>query len=195
MKYKINEIFESLQGEGANQGKKVIFIRFSGCNLSCKWCDTNHENFTEYTINEIIKIISSFSSKAIIITGGEPTIYDLSPLLSKLKELEYWIGIETNGTNSLENIATQLDYISISPKSDIKNFRCNEVRYVNDNLNIFDILKKSESIKADYYFISPLDQNGYINIKETMELLGKINDIVDNKWRISLQLHKFAGIK
>lgn len=80
MKYKVVEIFKSLQGEGFNTGKEVVFIRLSGCNLKCSFCDTNHEKFTELSIDEIIKKVLEFRVNSLIITGGEPMIHNLLPL-------------------------------------------------------------------------------------------------------------------
>ncbi len=193
--YKINEIFMSMQGEGANLGKKVIFIRFSGCNMACPWCDTNHQTFENISIDDIYKKISQYDCNSIIITGGEPTIYDLSPLLSFLKSKNYWIGIESNASNSMDTYAHWIDYIAISPKGIINQKKVNEIRIVNHNIDL-DYLKNIEHIvSADRYFLSPLDDNGSMNIKETMELLGKINEVGHFNWSISLQLHKFAGIE
>lgn len=195
MKYKINEIFQSMQGEGFNQGKKVVFIRLSGCNLKCAWCDTDHNNYTEFDVYEILSIINKYNEKSVIITGGEPTIYDLKPLIDELKKEGYWIGIETNGTNNLEKIRNSIDYISMSPKGKPVNLKCDELRMVNDNLTCELVLKTAELISARHYYLSPLEIDGFMNIERTMELIGEINVCSENEWRISLQLHKFAGIR
>lgn len=195
MKYKINEIFMSMQGEGFNQGKKVLFIRLSGCNLKCKWCDTNHHTFSEMSIDEIFTVLSNYNCKSIIITGGEPTIYDLIPLLTFLKNKNYWIGIESNASINIENLRSHIDYIAVSPKKDINQFIVNEVRIVNDNISIDYLLNIEKIITAENYFLSPLDNGTEMNIKETLELLGDINEFGNKKWSISLQLHKLAGIE
>ena len=69
---KINEIFYSLQGEGHWTGTPAIFIRFAGCNLRCDFCDTNHESGEEYDTEELIKELSQYPAKRVILTGGEP---------------------------------------------------------------------------------------------------------------------------
>ena len=74
MKYKINDIFYSIQGEGYYTGNAVIFIRFSGCNLKCSFCDTDHSRYKFLTKEEIYTKIKKFNSKHIIFTGGEPTL-------------------------------------------------------------------------------------------------------------------------
>ena len=195
MKYKVNEIFCSLQGEGFNQGKRVIFLRLSGCNKSCAWCDTEHESYKEMSIVEILDNISKWDCKSVIISGGEPTIYNLLPLLKKLKENSYWIGIESNGSNSMGEYREYLDYIAISPKGKVEQKKVDEVRVVNSNVDV-EYLKSVESeIEASRYFLSPLDSGGEMNIEETMKLLGEINEKGSKDWAMSLQLHKIVGIE
>ncbi|MCL3780049.1 7-carboxy-7-deazaguanine synthase QueE [Prolixibacteraceae bacterium JC049] len=193
--YKINEIFFSLQGEGFQQGREVVFIRLAGCNLRCSWCDTNHNDFWPMTVKEIIEDISKYNCKSVIITGGEPASYDITALLQALKDNGYWIAIETNGTFDLTQWHQLLDYISISPKGNIRNSKASEVRVVNSNITA-DFLKEIESrIDADHYFISPLDNKGEMNIKESLELVGQMKKISSNHWALSLQIHKLAGIQ
>jgi 7-carboxy-7-deazaguanine synthase len=72
MKYKINDIFYSIQGEGFNTGKPFIFVKFSGCNLKCSYCDTNTNSYKEFTLNELMESIKKISCKNILLTGGEP---------------------------------------------------------------------------------------------------------------------------
>ena len=191
MKYKINEIFKSFQGEGTNLGKEVIFIRFSGCNLNCEWCDTEHSKYNEMNEHDILKEVEKLNCKSIILTGGEPTIYNLFPLLFLLKK--YWIGIESNGAN-IKAFYGKIDYIAVSPKRKMFDLKVDEIRLVNDNLNIDDMLYY-EKFDIKNKFISVLEQNGYFNLKETFELLGKVNEKVKNKWRINEQYHKRLKIK
>ena len=72
MSYRVNEIFYSLQGEGYFTGTPAVFLRFSGCNLRCGFCDTRHEDYTEMSPTEIIEKVSAYPSRHIVITGGEP---------------------------------------------------------------------------------------------------------------------------
>ena len=69
---RINEIFYSLQGEGNFTGIPAVFIRFSGCNMRCSFCDTKHESFKEMTEEEIISTVNKYPSSHVVITGGEP---------------------------------------------------------------------------------------------------------------------------
>lgn len=196
MKYKVNEIFFSMQGEGFNQGKEVVFLRLSGCNLSCTWCDTLHHSYNKMSISSIVESILAYNCKSIIITGGEPFIHDLYPLLSVLKTFDFWIGIESNGTISPpEETLALIDYISISPKSEFVLTKVDEVRIVNNDITVDFLANLESKIDAFNYYLSPLDLGGNMNISETMALLGKVNDRNGKNWRISLQLHKLAGIQ
>ena len=74
---KINEIFYSLQGEGAHTGKAAVFVRFSGCNLRCSFCDTEHQSGVEMTDEAIAEEVACYPGEWIILTGGEPSLLSL----------------------------------------------------------------------------------------------------------------------
>ena len=130
MNYKINEIFYSIQGEGCFAGTPAIFIRFSGCNLKCPWCDTKHEDGKIYTKEElecsINTLVKETNCNRLILTGGEPTLQ-----ISNEEELfkGYERYIETNG---LIPAPDWIDWITCSPKTDIYNFSRipNEIKIV-----------------------------------------------------------------
>lgn len=195
MKYRVNEIFKSLQGEGFNQGREVIFLRLAGCNLACSWCDTDYHPFTEYSVLQILDELATYDCKSVLLTGGEPSAQMLDELLNALKDNGYWIAIETNGTINLDRYKNLIDYITVSPKKQINQFIASEVRMVNDALTIEKLLSVEKTIKADNYYLSPLEIDGNMNIQETMQLLAKINETGIQPWRMSLQLHKLIGIR
>lgn len=199
--FPIVEIFESLQGEGFNTGMPAIFIRFGKCNLTCPWCDTDYNRFEQWTLNDILNKVRSFTAKNIIITGGEPTIQpNLSLLLEQLKQESYFLAIETNG---LKEIPPQIDYIATSPKriyQEKYQRRCikfaNEVRIVVDG-EVQDFCKQIENqIQAEHYYLSPCEIEGKMNLLETITQLGLLNQRADKpKWQLSIQTHKMAGIE
>lgn len=119
MIYHVNEIFYSLQGEGRWAGTPMTFIRFQGCNLKCEFCDTRDVcNFT--TIGgEILSKVTTFPSKRIVLTGGEPLMQDLNPLCQLLHKAHLKIHLETNGTLPLPE--ERPDWISVSPKTNNPN--------------------------------------------------------------------------
>jgi len=105
---KINEVFYSIQGEGKWTGRPNIFIRTTGCNLRCKYCDTKYayDDGKEMSITEIIKQISQYPCKYICITGGEPLSQnDILDLINALSKNKYHICIETNGSIDIRNIS------------------------------------------------------------------------------------------
>lgn len=110
---KINEIFYSLQGEGFHTGTPAVFVRFSGCNLRCSFCDTRHEEGVMMTDEEIVEKVSSFPARMVILTGGEPSLWIDKALISRLREAGKQICIETNGTRPLPD---GIDWVTCSPK-------------------------------------------------------------------------------
>lgn len=121
---KINEIFYSLQGEGPYQGVPQVFVRFSGCNIKCAYCDTDHFISKDYSVTDLIgEIFLTTGSKpihSISITGGEPLsqVEFLTVFLPVLKEKGYSIYLETNGTlpDAFEKIKKHTDFISMDFK-------------------------------------------------------------------------------
>lgn len=102
---KINEVFLSAQGEGLDVGTPTVFLRLSGCNVVCKWCDTKYANEVkeELSVDDVIRRVldvDKYSSKRVYITGGEPLVQveDVARLVSRLNCIEYDCTIATNGT-------------------------------------------------------------------------------------------------
>jgi 7-carboxy-7-deazaguanine synthase len=101
------EIFYSLQGESTFTGLACTFVRLSGCNLECAWCDTSYakEESTPLTIEEIIDQIRAFGCSLVEITGGEPLLQEETPILiSKLLDLKFQVLLETNGSRPIGHI-------------------------------------------------------------------------------------------
>lgn len=199
--YHIVEIFESLQGEGFNTGMPSIFVRFGKCNLACPWCDTPYNQYTTWTLSQILQKVRSFSAKNIIITGGEPTIVPkLGLLLDALKTEGYFLAIETNG---LKAIPSQIDYIATSPKRLYQHKyqqKCipfaHEVRIVADE-NVVAFCEQIEQlIRSERYYLSPCEVKGEMNLLETITQIGLLNQRVNKpKWQLSIQTHKLIGIE
>ncbi|MCD6222374.1 MAG: radical SAM protein [Thermoplasmata archaeon] len=116
---KINEIFYSLQGEGSDAGLPTIFIRFTGCNLRCNYCDTRYAFYEgKYmAIDEIMESIKKWSCKRVCITGGEPLLQkNVYTLIDELLKEGYEVSIETNGSISI----MKLSKMNVKIKMDIK---------------------------------------------------------------------------
>ena len=101
--WKVNEIFHSLQGEGYNTGTASVFIRLSGCNLHCAFCDTRHEEGKMMSLPEIVEQVMRYpKAPLIVLTGGEPSLWIDEDFISGLKQMTgKRIAIETNGTRPL----------------------------------------------------------------------------------------------
>jgi 7-carboxy-7-deazaguanine synthase len=115
----INELFYSIQGEGKLAGEPSVFVRTSGCNLRCWFCDFYHTSWEPthawMGVDRIVEEVTEHDSAThVVITGGEPMIHDeIEPLITKLSELGYHITVETNGTIHRD---ASIDLASISPK-------------------------------------------------------------------------------
>ena len=192
--YPINEIFYSLQGEGFWSGRAAIFIRFSGCNLSCPFCDTNHKNGRMMTVGDIVEVINKFPSRFIIFTGGEPSLFISEELVVTLHDLGYFISIETNGTHKIK---ANIDWITLSPKDSFVDngklvlTRCNELKVIFTGKSPQPLY---DSIKADWRFIQPCDVN---NIEENKRIASEAVEWCKSHpdWRLSIQLHKLLDFR
>ena len=115
MKFTVVEIFKSLQGEGLDVGRECIFIRFSGCNRNCIWCDTDWSKGEVKTLQELLKEIEELNCSYVVLTGGEPMLQEgIKALTTALFSKGYEIAIETNGTVYKEDLF--VDLMAISPK-------------------------------------------------------------------------------
>ncbi len=191
---KVNEIFYSVQGEGAYSGTPSIFIRLSGCNLNCAFCDTDHKCYRDLTEEDIVNEIAKYPAKMVTVTGGEPTLQLTESLVDKLHDTGMYVQIETNGTiKAPQNI----DWVTVSPKfefcknAEIKADRIDELKVVyngKNNMSLYD------GIDAKVYSLQPCDtgnkeKNDEI-IKKTFEFCLK-----NPKWRISLQTQKILNVR
>jgi len=117
---KISEIFYSIEGEGIEIGRPEVFIRLARCNLLCDWCDTKYalNDGKEMSIGEVIQEINRYPCKNISITGGEPLLQreELLELVEELKERNYWIQLNTNGTIFDQRIFELVDLLTMDCK-------------------------------------------------------------------------------
>ena len=194
--YPINEIFHSLQGEGYNTGIASVFIRFSGCNLQCAFCDTEHQSHTMMSLPEIVDDVMRFpDAPLIVLTGGEPSLYVDEPMLNALHLTGKKIAIETNGTRPLP---PGLDWVTLSPKIGFPGAdampcvvdRCDELKvvYTGQDLSQYDF------ITADHCFLQPC----YVadELQRNLNTQKCVKTVLHNpRWRLSLQTHRFLGIR
>ena len=154
MMRKINEIFYSLQGEGYHTGTPAIFVRFSGCNLKCDFCDTQHEEGKMMTDDEIIAEVKKYPAVTVVLTGGEPSLWVDDELIDRLHQAGKYVTIETNGTRPLP---AAIDWVTCSPKQGAKLAidRMDEVKvvYEGQDISIFELLP------AEHFFLQPCSCN------------------------------------
>jgi organic radical activating enzyme len=185
---KVNEIFYSLQGEGKYTGTAAVFLRLSGCNMKCWFCDTKgHEQGTEMTEEEIAEKVSRYPARHIVITGGEPTMQLNARLTSLLHQKGFFIQIETNGALPLKD-GTEVDWVTCSPKGNgIKIQRIDELKL----LFLPDFIEKYKDVQAREYSLQMLDEG-----TSCLPSRAIIDFILANpKWRLSLQTHKLINIQ
>lgn len=179
---KINEIFYSLQGEGFHTGTPAVFIRFSGCNLKCSFCDTQHEEGVGMSDEEILAEVGKYPATTVILTGGEPSLWIDWEFVDRLHRMGKFVCIETNGTRPLPD---NIDWVTCSPKqgAELRISRMDEVKVVYEGQDI----AVYEPLPARYFFLQPCSCN---NIGETVDCVMR-----HPKWRLSLQTHKLIDIR
>lgn len=199
---KVNEIFYSLQGEGYYTGKAAVFVRLSGCNLKCPFCDTDFKDFKDMTEEEIVCEVNALSEEAklVVITGGEPSLQLTFSLVEKLHQIGKYVAVETNGTRWLPN---NVDWVTLSPKEPFVGVagkvvlkECNEVKVVHNGKNaaLAKMLDIVDGVKADCYYIQPCDTSHKQQNEEIVNYC--INFVKQNpKWTLSLQTHKILKVR
>lgn len=195
--YAVNEIFYSLQGEGARAGTANLFLRFAGCNLTCRQethgfdCDTEFVSSRKMTLDEILGDLRDLSRecKWIIFTGGEPGLQIDNELVDSLHANNYKLAIESNGSVALPE---GLDWITVSPKvaeHAIRQRTAHEVKYVRG----YGQGIPKTVVESDHYIISPAF-NGMDLDRKTLDWCVRL--VKDNPpWRLSVQQHKFWSIR
>jgi organic radical activating enzyme len=194
MSLQVNEIFYSLQGEGGRQGEASVFIRLTGCNQKCDFCDTDFAEGKEMQTIEILDYIRQFPCRWIVWTGGEPTLQLTDEILLIFQKAGFRQAIESNGHRPL---STLLDYTVVSPKGNSNyarknNFKVNEIRLPiqkGDNIPAIESLPA-----ADQYFLSPVFTSEKAATKANIDYC--VEQIKQHpEWRLSLQIHKLIGIE
>jgi len=191
------EDFYTIQGEGFNTGQAAYFIRLGGCDVGCHWCDVKESwDAEKHPLTSIAKIVDNAEqhpAKAVVITGGEPLLYNLLPLCEALKAKNIRTFIETSGAYPLSG---NWDWICLSPKK----FKAPLLQ----NLKEANELKVIVFNKSDLEWAEQHAQNVSEKCKlflqpewsKTEAMMPLIIDYVKNNpsWMISLQTHKFMNI-
>lgn len=221
MKLKVNEIFETIQGEGVFTGVPAVFIRLQGCPVGCAWCDTKQtwevhsdqqipfiditnkrvesDTWGEVSVQDLILFYQKhYSAKHIVITGGEPCIYDLQSLTQTFEAIGCQCQIETSGTFPVK--ASKNTWVTVSPKIAMKGklkldasalARANEIKHPvgseKDIDNLYSLLEVHEISSQTIIALQPISQ------KPRATALC-IEQCIKNNWRLSIQTHKYLNI-
>jgi len=205
---KINEIYLSVQGESTHTGLPCIFIRLTGCNLRCSWCDTAYAFYegTNMSIDEILQKVESFGIHLVEITGGEPLMQDnVYTLMKRLIERGYKVMLETGGSISLKRVPKDVIKImdlkcpgsSEQEKNNLDNLKLlaphDEVKFVILDKKDYewsrDIIKKYKINETAQILLSP--------VFEKLELKEMVKWILEDQLpvRLQTQLHKIIWDK
>ncbi len=220
--YKLNEMFETIQGEGVFTGVPAVFVRLQECPVGCSWCDTKQtwyadENDQRQIGDILVKTEDSptwcvasaeniveqyqqqgFNAKHIVITGGEPCIYDLRPLTKAFEDMGCQCQIETSGTS--EVITSENTWVTVSPKVAMKGKlpvlnsaleRANEIKHpvgTQKDIDHLDGLLANANVAAETIIaLQPISQK-----PRATQLC--IDTCIARNWRLSVQTHKYLSI-
>lgn len=200
-KIPINETFISIQGEGHFTGTPAFFIRTAGCDLTCPFCDTNHQLVEEKDIDELVHVIRESGLKHVVITGGEPTMHlsALQHLVNHLVPIVKHVQIETNGFVDISKSCSDA-WLTLSPKGphNLPAHLCHEVKLLIDSYgrSLVDIPLYNHYHHIHKFFqpMDPGDKN--IPYLERVEpSMTRIRQLLVSypTWRVSLQTHKLFG--
>lgn len=191
------EEFYTIQGEGYNTGEAAYFIRVGGCDVGCRWCDVkeswNPDLHPLTKTDLIVKNAAAQPSKAVVVTGGEPTLYNLDYLCRELKKHNIKTYLETSGAYPLTG---NWDWICLSPKKN--NAPLEEIIIITDELKVI-IFNESDLVWAEKYADKVSEKcRLYLQPEWSRSRFMTpviINYVMQNpRWKISLQSHKFMNI-
>lgn len=222
IQYKINELFETIQGEGSFTGQPSIFIRLQGCPVACSWCDTKHtweielsdevsqnimlakaqetSQWAAMTVEQILVLVKEkgFQAKHIVITGGEPCMVDLTPLCNAFELQGYSTQVETSGTFDIR--VSDKCWVTVSPKINMRG------GYPILNSAMMRANEIKHPVATEQHINDLKELLAEHSIKNTPIYLQPISQksratelaiatCIANNWRLSVQVHKYLGIE
>ena len=202
---KISEIFSSIAGEGLRSGEPTIFLRLAGCNLRCAFCDTKFswQGGRDYSEEQIIEIVERihgrFPTDWICLTGGEPLLQDVRPIIQRLRREGFKIHLETNGTIYRP---LRVDWLTLSPKPRAYGFaqeltaKANEVKLVVSKELTLDVIRNlREKFPAQTPILLQPESNRKWSMEMGIKLLKQTLNLGLKNIKISAQIHKIYGLK
>jgi organic radical activating enzyme len=194
----VAEEFYSVQGEGVNAGTAAYFVRLGGCDVHCPWCDSKEtwdaEKFQETSVEDIARRASETPCCNVVVTGGEPLMYNLYPLSENLEKQCLSIWLETSGTHPLTG---NFDWITVSPKKNKPPL--DEVLECANELKM--IISNGESLLEAEKYAKKVPAGCALLLQAEWNNFEKANALIFDYvlkhpvWKISLQTHKILKIK
>jgi len=220
--YKVNELFETIQGEGSFTGQPSIFIRLQGCPVACSWCDTKHTwdinlnekvnandmltkaqesaTWSELSIEQILSVVQEkdYQARHLVITGGEPCMDNLTPLCLAFEDEGFSCQVETSGT--FEILVSANCWVTVSPKINMKggykilNSAMCRANEIKHPIATEQHIDELKDLLAEHKIINtPIYLQPISQKKRATELA--IKTCIANNWRLSVQVHKYLGIE
>jgi 7-carboxy-7-deazaguanine synthase len=220
--YKINELFETIQGEGSFTGQPSIFIRLQGCPVGCSWCDTKHtweieltdevskevmlsksqetSQWANFSVEQILALVDerNYTAKHIVLTGGEPCMEDLVPLCQAFEQLGYSTQVETSGTFEIK--VSEKCWVTVSPKVNMRggypilNSAMIRANEIKHPIATEQHVNDLKELLADHQVkMTPIYLQPISQKPRATELA--IATCIANNWRLSVQIHKYLGIE
>lgn len=201
---KINEIFFSIQGESSFAGYPTVFVRTTGCNLRCTYCDTKYSYYEGQMMEaaQVLAQIASHPAKHVCVTGGEPLLQkEILPLMSELCDRGYTVSLETSGSKSTKGVDARVSVILDvkTPSSGAANsFLIENLSLMNDNTEIKFVISTEEDFTWSEEFCRQHDLFGKFKV-----LYSPSYEEIQPRWlaekilherspaRLQLQLHKY----
>lgn len=222
IRYKINEIFETIQGEGSFTGQPSIFIRLQGCPVGCSWCDTKHtwevelsdevtkdhmltksqetSKWAGLSVAQIQALVTEqgYHAKHIVITGGEPCMVDLTSLCDTFEKTGYSTQVETSGT--FEILVSNKCWVTVSPKINMRggypilSSAMKRADEIKHPVATEQHIEDLKTLLAEHNVEKTPIYLQPISQKERATQLA-IDTCIANNWRLSIQVHKYIGIE
>lgn len=217
----VNEIFETLQGEATWTGTPAVFVRLQGCPVGCPWCDTKHTwqldsaheidqaamlakadepapTHAQLTADELVRVLGRFRSRHVVFTGGEPCMFDLRALTQAIAQSGRQAQIETSGTFPVR--CDQRCWVTLSPKIDMPGGLVVLPQAVDRANEIKMPVGKPADVEALMQFLAGAGWSGQPVWLQPLSQSKKATEVCisaarEHGWRVSLQTHKFAGLR
>ena len=197
MQFPVMEHFYTIQGEGVHAGKQAYLVRLAGCDVGCVWCDVKEswptDGFPMHTASEICDWVKATAAEIVVITGGEPAMYDCNSLVDSLHEVGYRVHVETSAAYPLQG---NYDWVCISPKkfkqpSAGEMGKAHELKVIVFNDSDFEWAEKwAETCSTDCALLLQPEW------EKRDKMMPKIIDYVKEnpRWRICIQTHKVINV-